>query len=78
VYVAAIFFASLLWRVHRPTSYWLLLSTFILLIGIPVTMVAAGAGAILPALSIMAYAAACPGFGLAISKLRKENSSDRR
>jgi hypothetical protein len=78
VYVAAIFFAILLWRVHRLTCYLLLLSVFLLLIGIPLAKLAHGAGAILPALSIMAYAAACPGFGLAVSKLSKENSSDRR
>jgi uncharacterized membrane protein (DUF2068 family) len=69
VYAAAIIYAILLWKMHRPTSYLLLVSTFLLLVGIPATLISAHFGMFLSMLSILTYAVACVGVGYVVRKL---------
>jgi len=69
VYAAAIIYAILLWKMHRPTSYLLLISTFFLLVGIPATLISAHFGMFLSMLSILTYAVACVGIGYVVRKL---------
>jgi len=69
VYAAAIIYAILLWKMNRPTSYLLLISTFLLLVGIPATLISAQFGMFLSMLSILTYAAACVGVGYVVRKL---------
>ncbi len=63
VYAAAVLYAVLLWGIHRPTSYLLLLSTVLLLVGIPVTAVTSSLGTVFSMLSILVYAGACVCLG---------------
>jgi len=69
VYAAAILYAILLWGMHRPTSYLLLLSTAVLLVGIPATLVSPDLGMVLSILSILTYAVACVCLGYVVRKL---------
>ena len=69
VYAAALVYTILLWNIHRFTSYTLLLSTVILILGIPVGIFVPSLAMVLPTLSIIVYSFACPGFGYIAARL---------
>ena len=78
VYAAAVLYAVLLWGIHRPTSYVLLLSTVLLLVGIPVTAVTSHLGMVLSMLSILVYAGACVCLGHVVQILDSRTKEGQR
>jgi hypothetical protein len=77
VYAAGVLYAIMLWRIHRPTSCLLLLSTALLVVGIPASAVASDVGMVLSMLSILVYAAASVCLGYVVRMLGSDATPPR-
>ena len=70
IYVAAVVFAVALWKMHRPSSWFLIISTGLLIIGFAAVLIVPSISPILTAGSIFVYGMAYVALGHLAGKLK--------